>query len=191
MLIKGGTGRSSTCYFVWRIVFYVQMNICYLNEKVYSCCIYSWFDILLINLYYDLIYLLACHTMCIWIRRWRDYWELIKIYIYHYIVWLQYVILSCINILKPEQMTTCRRHFRMKIPKRKCLYFYSNLTKVVSFSNWSQISVDSGNGRVLNKKQAIYSCNDDPVYWRIYVSPRRNVLRVHLYFFFQIYLYRI
>ena len=93
---------------------------------------------------YKLIYFLVWHTVCISIRLWRGHWDLVKIYIYHYIVSLPYVISSSINTFKPEQTTICRCHFPMIIAEWKCLYFDSYFTEVMATSSNGNIFCVTG-----------------------------------------------
>ena len=58
-------------------------------------------------------------------------------------------------------------HFR----EWNVLYFYSNYTEICSLgSNWDLVSIGTGNGLTLSRRQAITWTNDDPVNWRIHIG---------------------
>ena len=80
---------------------------------------------------------------------------------------------------QPEAWTqclpSCRWHFEMHIPEKKCLLFYSNCSEVCSWgSNWHKVSTSSGNGLVPNRRQPVTLTNVDQDAWRDTVSLGHN-----------------
>ena len=69
-----------------------------------------------------------------------------------------------------------QRHFQMHIlGKWLCIWF--NFTEFCSFGcNWWWVIIDSGNGLVPNRHQAITWTNNDTIHGYIYASPGLNKL---------------
>ena len=62
-----------------------------------------------------------------------------------------------------------RRHFQTHFHGWKVLYFDSNFTEVCPYGfNRQWVSINSGNGLILNKRQVIKWSNTGPGHWRIY-----------------------